>query len=55
MSKEQYWEMIRLSLIANGTYGITKHPSENERNKMYEKYMKLRGMYHKCKGIVDER
>ena len=27
--------------------------SEEERNKMYKKYMKLRNLYRKCKGVVN--
>lgn len=54
MTKEQYWEMIRLKFIVHGTYGIAKHPSENERNEMYKKYMKLLNLYRECKGVIYE-
>lgn len=54
MTKEQYWEMIRLKFIVHGTYGISKHPSENERNEMYKKYMKLLNLYRECKGVIYE-
>ena len=52
MTKEQYWEMIRLKFIVHGTYGIVKHPSEDERNEMYKKYMELRNLYRECKGVI---
>ena len=54
MTKEQYWEMIRLKFIVHGTYGIAKHPSEDERNEMYKKYMELRNLYRECKGVINE-
>jgi hypothetical protein len=54
MTKEQYWEMIRLKFIVHGSYGITKHPSEDERNEMYKKYMGLRNLYRECKGVIYE-
>lgn len=54
MTKEQYWEMIRLKFIVHGTYGIVKHPSEDERNKMYRRYMELRNLYCECKGVICE-
>lgn len=54
MTKEQYWEMIRLKFIVHGSYGIAKHPSEDERIKMYRKYMELRNLYHKSRGVIDE-
>ena len=43
--------MIRLKLIVHGSYGITKHPSEDERIEMYRKYMELRNLYRKSGGI----
>lgn len=52
MTKKQYWEMIRLKFIVHGTYGLEKHPSENERNEMYRKYMELRNLYRECKGVI---
>ena len=55
MTKEQYWEMIRLKFIVHGTYGIAKHSSENERNErneMYRRYMELRNLYRECKGVI---
>ena len=54
MNKEQYWEMIRLNFIVYGTYGIAKHPSEDERNEMYKKYMELRNLYRECKGVIND-
>ena len=54
MTKEQYWEMIRLKFIVHGSYGIAKHSSEDERNKMYRKYMELRNLYRECKGVIYE-
>lgn len=48
MTKEQYWEMIRLNFIVHESYGIAKHPSEDERNEMYRKYMELRNPYRNC-------
>lgn len=54
MTKEQYWEMIRLKFIVHGSYGIAKHPSEDERNEMYRKYMELRNLYRECKGVIYE-
>lgn len=53
MTKEQYWEIIRLKFIAHGTYGIVKHPSEDERIEMYKKYMELRNLYREYKGVVN--
>ena len=49
MTEEQYYEMIRLSIILNGSYGIAKHSSEDERNEMYRRYMELRNLYRECK------
>lgn len=54
MTKEQYWEMIRLKFIVHGTYGLIKHPSEYKRNEMYRRYMELRNLYHECKGVINE-
>ena len=54
MTKEQYWEMIRLKFIVHGTYGIVKHLSEDERNEMYIRYMKLRNLYRECKGVIND-
>ena len=57
MTKEQYWEMIRLKFIVHGTYGLEKHLSEdeqNKRNEMYRKYMELRNLYRECKGVIYE-
>ena len=54
MIKEQYREMNRLKFIVHESYGIAKHPSENERNEMYKKYMELRNLYRKSKGIINE-
>lgn len=54
MTKEQYWEMIRLKFIVHGSYGIVKHPSEDERIEMYRKYMELRNLYRECKGVIYE-
>jgi len=51
MTKEQYWEMIRLKFIVHGTYGIAKHFSEDERIKIYRKYMELRNLYRKSRGV----
>ena len=54
MNKEQYWEMIRLKFIVHGSYGIVKHPSEDERIEMYIRYMKLRNLYRECKGVIND-
>ena len=54
MTKEQYYEMIRLKFIVHGTYGIAKHPSEDERNEMYRRYMELLNLYRECKGEESE-
>jgi hypothetical protein len=51
MTKEQYYQMIRLNFILHGTYGVVKHISEDERNKMYRKYIELRNLYHKSRGV----
>lgn len=51
MTKEQYLEMIRLKFIVHGSYGIVKHPSEDERIEMYRKYIELRNLYHKSRGV----
>ena len=47
MTKKQYHEMIRLKFIVNGVYGIKEHLSEDERNKMYRRYMELRNLYRR--------
>ena len=55
MTKEQYYEMIRLKIDVHGYYGASVKyplPSEDERNKMFKKYMKLRNLYRKCKGVI---
>ena len=54
MTKEQYWEMIRLKFIVYGSYGIAKHSSEDERIEMYRKYIELRNLYRECKGVINE-
>ena len=51
MTKAQYYEMIRLKFIIHGAYGVVKHLSENERNKMYRKYMELQNLYRKNRGV----
>lgn len=51
MTEEQYYEMIRLSIILNGSYGVQGcKPRSDEWNKMYRKYMKLRNLYRKSRG-----
>ena len=52
MTEEQYYEMIRLSIILNGSYGVQGCKSRSDEwNKMYRKYMKLRNLYHKSGGV----
>ena len=54
MTEEQYWEMIRLSIILNGSYGVQGCKSRSDEwNKMYRKYMKLRNLYHKSGELND--
>ena len=52
MTEEQYYEMIRLSIILNGSYGVQGcKPRSDEWNKMYRKYMKLRNLYRKSREV----
>lgn len=54
MTEEQYYEMIRLSIILNGSYGVQGCKSRSDEwNKMYRKYMKLRNLYRKSRGLND--
>ena len=52
MTEEQYYEMIRLSIILNRSYGVQGcKPRSDEWNKMYRKYMKLRNLYRKSREV----
>ena len=52
MTEEQYYEMIRLSIILNGSREVQGcKPRSDEWNKMYRKYMKLRNLYRKSREV----
>lgn len=51
MTKEQYYEMIRLRIILHGSYGVQGcRPCSDELDEMYRKYMELRNLYIKSKS-----